>query len=252
MGPYLPGVSVVLVATHWDAFRDQDAELRKVMARALRFVAHTHGCHLCYVSCGPGGGGGAGHSGGAGDSGEAGRTREAGRTGGAGSGAGAVPAGGGRGGAAERQATAAFRALVSGLAFAGPERLAQARGVGPPQLDHAGPLLVPSGCDRLRDIGRPRGAEGLTVEDGLRSWREVFEKVFPRPPGGEAAPGAEPAQARMDLSPYPEVAVDAAAARKADEMAEAHRQQQAQAAARRRLQAQRAARAQQRSVAAAE
>ena len=142
--------------------------------------------------------------------------------------------------------------LVSGLAFAGPERLAQARGVGPPQLDHAGPLLVPSGCDRLRDIGRPRGAEVLTVENGLRSWREVFEKVFPRPPGGEAAPGAEPAQARMDLSPYPEVAVDAAAARKADEMAEAHSQQQAQAAARRRLQAQRAARAQQRSVAAAE
>ena len=47
MGPYFPGVSVVLVATHWDAFRDQDAELRKVMARALRFVAHTHGCHLC-------------------------------------------------------------------------------------------------------------------------------------------------------------------------------------------------------------
>jgi len=36
VGPYLPGVSVVLVATHWDAFRDQDAELRKVMARALR------------------------------------------------------------------------------------------------------------------------------------------------------------------------------------------------------------------------
>ena len=143
-----------------------------------------------------------------------------------------------------------FRALVSGLAFAGPERLAQSWGVGPPQLDHAGPLLVPSGCDRLRDIGRPRGAEGLTVEDGLRSWREVFEKVFPRPPG-EAAPGEEPAQARMDLSPYPEAAVDAAAARKADEMAEAHRQQQAQAAARRRLQAQRVARAQQRSVAAA-
>ena len=217
VGPYLSGVSVVLVATHWDAFRDRDAELRKVMARTLRFVAHTHGCHLCYVAC-PGDGE-------------------------------AVPApGGGAGaaGAAERQAMVAFRALVSSLAFAGPERVTLPRGGA--QMDHAGPLLVPSGSDRLRDIGRPRGVEGGTVEDGLRAWREVFENVFPRPPGS-AVPGAEPQaqRARMDLSPYPEAAVDAAAARKEEEMAEAHRQQQAQAEAHRRLQAQRLARAQQRA-----
>jgi dynein light intermediate chain 2, cytosolic len=46
---YHSGVSMVVVATKYDAFRDQDPECKKLMARALRFIAHAHGAHLVYV-----------------------------------------------------------------------------------------------------------------------------------------------------------------------------------------------------------
>ena len=49
----MTGVSIVLCATHYDQFENEDAELRKVMGRTLRYIAHTQGCHLVYTGCGP-------------------------------------------------------------------------------------------------------------------------------------------------------------------------------------------------------
>ncbi|GMH33018.1 hypothetical protein BSKO_00852 [Bryopsis sp. KO-2023] len=43
------GISVVVAATKYDKFMNQDAELCKVMARTLRYVAHTNGAHLLYL-----------------------------------------------------------------------------------------------------------------------------------------------------------------------------------------------------------
>ena len=45
------GVSLIIVANKYDAFCDEDAELRKIMARTLRYVAHTNGATLVYTSC---------------------------------------------------------------------------------------------------------------------------------------------------------------------------------------------------------
>lgn len=49
------GISVVVAANKYDTFCDEDAELRKIMARTLRYVAHTNGATLLYTS-GRGGG----------------------------------------------------------------------------------------------------------------------------------------------------------------------------------------------------
>lgn len=44
------GISIVIAANKYDAFSDEDAELRKIMARTLRYVAHTNGATLVYTS----------------------------------------------------------------------------------------------------------------------------------------------------------------------------------------------------------
>ncbi|QDZ22643.1 light intermediate chain of dynein [Chloropicon primus] len=44
------GVSVIIAANKYDTFCDEDAELRKIMARTLRYVAHTNGATLVYTS----------------------------------------------------------------------------------------------------------------------------------------------------------------------------------------------------------
>jgi len=43
------GVSLVIVATKYDTFRDMDAEVKKIMARTLRYYAHTNGAALLYM-----------------------------------------------------------------------------------------------------------------------------------------------------------------------------------------------------------
>ena len=43
------GVTVVIVATKYDSFKSADAELKKVMSRALRYLAHTHAAGLFYL-----------------------------------------------------------------------------------------------------------------------------------------------------------------------------------------------------------
>lgn len=37
-----------------------------------------------------------------------------------------------------------------------------------PQFDHAGPLMVPAGSDKFKDIGRPRGVADGNVQAGLQ------------------------------------------------------------------------------------
>ena len=44
------GVNVVIVATKWDLFEKKDPEEKKMMARSLRFLAHTNGASLVYCA----------------------------------------------------------------------------------------------------------------------------------------------------------------------------------------------------------
>lgn len=87
----------MVAATKQDTFRDSDAEVCKVMARTLRYVAHCHGASLAYVG------------------GLQGRT--AGRAA-AGADAGRAAAAA----AADRAALSGFRSLLSHLAFTGWDR----------------------------------------------------------------------------------------------------------------------------------
>eukprot|EP00227_Mantoniella_beaufortii_P016060 CAMPEP_0197596268 /NCGR_PEP_ID=MMETSP1326-20131121/24667_1 /TAXON_ID=1155430 /ORGANISM="Genus nov. species nov., Strain RCC2288" /LENGTH=307 /DNA_ID=CAMNT_0043162735 /DNA_START=165 /DNA_END=1085 /DNA_ORIENTATION=+ len=43
------GVTVVIAATKYDAFKSADTELKKVMSRTLRFLAHTNAAALFYL-----------------------------------------------------------------------------------------------------------------------------------------------------------------------------------------------------------
>ncbi len=57
---------MVLAATKFDSFMNNDAEQLRVMAQALRCIAHTHGAHLIMLgSLQPGSSGGGGGSKGA-------------------------------------------------------------------------------------------------------------------------------------------------------------------------------------------
>ncbi len=37
-----------------------------------------------------------------------------------------------------------------------------------PQTDHAGPLMIPAGADKFKDVGRPRGVMDGNVQAGLQ------------------------------------------------------------------------------------
>ncbi len=53
------GISLVIAAAKADALAQRDLEGRKALGRALRYIAHSHGAHLCYVgglAAQPGGG----------------------------------------------------------------------------------------------------------------------------------------------------------------------------------------------------
>lgn len=43
------GISIVIVAAKYDTLRDEDPEVKKVMARTLRFYAQAHGAFLMYI-----------------------------------------------------------------------------------------------------------------------------------------------------------------------------------------------------------
>ena len=44
-------VPIVVVATKFEAFQNEEAEYRKIMGRTLRFLAHVNGASLYYTSC---------------------------------------------------------------------------------------------------------------------------------------------------------------------------------------------------------
>mmetsp|Transcript_14748 Transcript_14748/g.36790 ORF Transcript_14748/g.36790 Transcript_14748/m.36790 type:complete len:415 (-) Transcript_14748:151-1395(-) len=139
------GISIVIAATKYDAFRDADPELKKVMGRTLRWIAHSHGAFLMYLGGLHAMGGGGGDAGG--DA------------------------------AMDRALLDNFSRLMNHLIFTGLDKKPSLKLQ--PQLDHSGPLMVPAGTDKLRDIGRPRGVADGNVAAGLQEWREVCDKFFP-------------------------------------------------------------------------
>ncbi|KXZ48452.1 D1BLIC protein [Gonium pectorale] len=138
---YHSGISLVIAAAKYDTFRTQDPEVKKVMSRVLRYIAHANGAFLCYLS---------GLHGGSSDG----------------------------SGAEDAALLDNFTRLMNHLIFTGLEKKPVLKMQ--PQTDHNGPIMVPAGSDAFRSIGRPRGgsAEG-SVDTGLAEWRELFEKMFP-------------------------------------------------------------------------
>lgn len=136
------GVSILVAATKWDVFADTEAELRRVMARALRYVCHCAGASLVYLS-------------------------NLNATAGAEQ----------RTAVLDRHLMSNFRSIVNHLTFNGPERLQAAVKV-PLEFDHLHPLVIPAGCDKLAWIGRPRG--GGNAAGSLSEWKEAFATLFPK------------------------------------------------------------------------
>lgn len=145
---------MVIAATKYDAFKNADAELKKVMSRTLRFLAHTHAAGLFYL-------------------------------GGLRGGAKSSPAdAAGDDPASDRSQLNQFRAYLNHLIFTGVDKKFPARlNV---ETDHLKPILCPIGSDRLQAIGVPRGGGGGGGggDDALQAWRDVFHQMFPEPPGG--------------------------------------------------------------------
>lgn len=197
------GISLVIAATKWDAWRDQDAECKKVMARTLRYIAHMHGAHLVYL--------GGLHA-----------APPLGESGGS-------SVGGSRDAAQSRALLDNFTKMLSHLIFTGLEKKMALKM--DPQFDHLGPLMVPAGTDHFKDIGRPRGGGGgaaaaagplseADVAAGLREWRALHEQMFP--------PRAAEARQKVDIDArYREEDVDLACARKHEQREAARREQEA-------------------------
>lgn len=136
---YHAGVPIIVAATKYDLFKDQDVELKKVMARALRFLAHSHGASLMYTSS----------------------LQEPSLT------SNSEPA----------LLLDTFSKLLNHLIFTGMEKKPPFRAQ--PQVDHLGPLMVLAGTDHLKDIGRPRGAYEGNMGAAMQEWKDLMEKTFP-------------------------------------------------------------------------
>lgn len=140
------GITVVVVAAKYDAFNNTDAELKKVMSRALRYVAHTNSAALFFL------GGLRGSA----------SQQDANYS---------DPA-------ADKAQLNQFRAYLNHLIFTGADKKFPARLT--LETDHLKPLLLTIGADKLSQIGRPRGADGGGGGNALAEWREVFDKFFPK------------------------------------------------------------------------
>ncbi|PNW79047.1 hypothetical protein CHLRE_09g398882v5 [Chlamydomonas reinhardtii] len=136
---YHSGISLVIAATKYDAFKNQDPEVKKVMSRVLRYIAHAHGAFLCYLSGLHGASEGSG--------------------------------------AEDAALLDNFTRLMNHLIFTGLEKKPVLKMQ--PQIDHTGPIMVPAGFDTFKSVGRPRSQGEGTVAGGLAEWRELFEKMFP-------------------------------------------------------------------------
>lgn len=47
-GVQFSGIQILICGTKWDATAEMDATGKEILAKALRCVAHAHGCHLLY------------------------------------------------------------------------------------------------------------------------------------------------------------------------------------------------------------
>ncbi|GBF99690.1 vacuolar transporter chaperone [Raphidocelis subcapitata] len=193
------GIPLVIAATKWDVFSTRDAEEQRVVAAALRCLAHAHGAHLVYLG-GLQPGGGAGSEGVRAGAGIATNTN-----------------------AARQQAAAleGFARLIQHLAFVGmdsklPPKLQQ------PCLDHLGLLWVPAGSDRLQAIGLPNGsaakAKASTPAEMTRcleAWGAAVSALCPASAGqakrgGGSQAAAAAAQRLVSDARYSEEEVDRA------------------------------------------
>mmetsp|Transcript_6563 Transcript_6563/g.11852 ORF Transcript_6563/g.11852 Transcript_6563/m.11852 type:complete len:256 (-) Transcript_6563:30-797(-) len=136
------GIALVIAATKYDSFQNTDAELRKVMARALRFVAHVNGASLCYL-------------------GGLGKSRPA-----------DYPA---KAVTQDKALLQNFRAMLNHLVFIGMDKKMALKMA--PETDHMNPLMIPMGVDKLANIGRIKG--GDSVSSGITEWQAIFSKMFP-------------------------------------------------------------------------
>ena len=210
------GVTVVVVAAKYDAFERADAELKKIMSRALRHACHAHGASLFYTS---------------------------------GLNAAAAATGGGEdetSTVASRRARSAddreddarrlnrFRAYLNHLVFVGADKRYPGRI--DPEIDYGGAITVVAGSDRFASIGAPRGASGGAIGgDASAAWRALFREAFPPPNGdggtwvgggfGSDDGGDVKNRGCPDLGKYPEREVDAERERKAEELASFRKRQ---------------------------
>mmetsp|Transcript_35465 Transcript_35465/g.89428 ORF Transcript_35465/g.89428 Transcript_35465/m.89428 type:complete len:410 (+) Transcript_35465:79-1308(+) len=136
------GIAIVIAATKYDTFQNVDAELRKVMARALRYVAHVNGASLCYL-------GGLGKS--------------------------RPPDYSAKDINQDKALLANFRAMLNHLVFIGMDKKMALKTA--PETDHMNALMIPMGVDKLVNIGRIKG--GDNVSSGIAEWQAIFAKMFP-------------------------------------------------------------------------
>lgn len=182
---YHSGISLVIAATKYDVFMDQDPEVKKIIGRTLRFLAHSHGAFLMYLSGLHSMGGGGGND-------------------------------GGKDVAMDRSLLDNFTRLMNHLIFTGLEKKPTLKLS--PQVDHGGPLMVPAGTDKFKDIGRPRGVADGNIQAGIQEWREMSDKLFP--------PKAITKAAKFQMDDrYKEEEVDLVAKRKLHEL-EMYRREQ--------------------------
>lgn len=130
---------MVIAATKYDAFKNADAELKKVMSRTLRFLAHTNAAALFYL------GGLRGSAKGSATHADPDASSDP---------------------AADRAQLNQFRAYLNHLVFNGPVKFPARLNV---ETDHLKPVLCPIGSDRLQSIGVPRGGGGGGGESALQA-----------------------------------------------------------------------------------
>ena len=173
------GVPMIIVANKYDAFKDEDPELKRVMARVLRHAAHRYGASLVYTSTVK-------------------------KDGGVGVGAQSATKDG-RGG------IESLTMLLNHLLFVGPEKknLIKIKN----QTDHMHALSVVAGGDRLQDIGRPSGGAG---RDPFEDWGAAFVRTFPHKSTTAATAATGPTT--PNLADYAEPDVDAVKARRDEEL----------------------------------
>ncbi|KAI9204137.1 uncharacterized protein BJ171DRAFT_582113 [Polychytrium aggregatum] len=144
-------VPIVIIGNKYDLFRDTESEMRKLMCKTLRYMAHMNGASLC-------------------------------------------------------------RQILHHHAF----RSTPLRGL---NVDHNKPIAVVAGADSFSQIGLPpsemsKDVVGRTTVAALDTWRKDYERYF-GPPVEENNNNSKDA---VDLSKYPEEAVDSMRQQKDEEL----------------------------------